>query len=301
MKVFDLHCDTLTTAMKKGIDIDDLSLEFSLSHLPPFERYVQTMAVFIPDTLRGDAATRYFVDTADFYTHQRLKFKEQFAPNPGGVETLLSVEGGAVLAGRLENISLLSEYEVRMMTLTWNGPNEIASGALSEGGLTAFGREVISAMEYAGIAADLSHLNDESFFDVMSCITKPPVVSHSNSRQICPNRRNLTDEQFCLIRDSGGIVGLNFHAPFISESPDPTTDELMAHLIHFLELGGENTVALGSDFDGAVMPSFINNASAMDSLYTYVVKSDVGQTLADKLFFGNAAEFFKNNFALPCT
>ena len=125
----------------------------------------------------------------------------------GRVGGLLTVEGGAVLGGRLDLIEELRRDGVRALTLTWNGANELGSGCETEEGLTPFGRRSVAALEQAGIAVDVSHLNDAGFRDLCAAAKRPFLATHSNARSICPVPRNLADWQICEIRDRGGIIG----------------------------------------------------------------------------------------------
>jgi membrane dipeptidase len=144
-----------------------------------------------------------------------------------------------------------------MLTLTWNGKNDIASGNDTADGMSDFGREAVRALEDHRIVVDVSHLNDAGFADLLHVATRPFVASHSNSRAVCPHPRNLTDAQFGEIRDRGGLVGINYYRAFIADVPagkDVTFDQLSRHIDHFLSLGGEKVLALGSDFDGSDTP-----------------------------------------------
>ena len=136
---------------------------------------------------------------------------------PGHCGAILSVEGGSAAAGSLDNIRSMYRDGVRLMTLTWNAENELGHGVWSPegGGLSPFGKEAVALMNRLGMIVDVSHLSDAGFADVAKISENPFVASHSCSRALCPHRRNLTDEMFSVIRDRGGLVGINFCREFL--------------------------------------------------------------------------------------
>ena len=145
---------------------------------------------------------------------------------------------------------------------------------MEDAGITAQGVDVMRRMEDARMILDVSHLNDTCFADVTRLATRPFVASPSNSRAVCGHPRNLTDAQFAEIRDRGGVVGLNFCPDFLRDDADttePTFDDLCRHVEHWLDLGGEDVVALGSDFDGTDLPACIPSAAAIPNLQSVFV------------------------------
>lgn len=315
--IWDLHCDTLTEGCQKGWGLRNNPAHFDLARLPHGWDWCQTVAIFIPDYLRGMAAIEYFEKNYLFFLRQ-LEENRVFAAQArdereveillteGRTALMLAVEGGAVLGGRLEQIFRLQECGVRLLTLTWNGSNELGGGAASEDGLTDFGRAGLRELERADIIVDVSHLNDRTFEEVLSLAHRPVLASHSNSRTICPHRRNLTDSQFRSIVEMGGLVGINFYLDFIvpqgvdqeAAGKKVLPEALIRHIWHFLELGGEDAIALGSDFDGCVIPDFIGEAAGLATLYTSMLQSGLGKSLTRKICFENARKFFQRYKAI---
>ncbi|MGI6262091.1 MAG: dipeptidase [Acutalibacteraceae bacterium] len=302
MRLFDLHCDTLVEAMNTGKELRHNDLQLSFDKGKEFSPWIQTMAVFVEDSVRGGDA-RGIVSRARQYLQSQLNRNpeirrcenpEDFAQVKNNAETgvMLSLEGGTPLAGDLRSVRELRKAGVRMMTLTWNGSNEIGGGAGAPGGLTPFGRSVISEMEACGMAVDISHASDELFAGVAEAAQKPFVASHSNSRAVCPHRRNLTDEQFGEIVRRGGIVGINLYPEFITGGSDASLDDIYRHLEHFWSLGGEKITAIGTDFDGAEMPSSIPDLAHLERLAEYLLGKNTKESLIDDLFFNNAYNFF---------
>lgn len=302
--IIDLHCDTLTKCEKRGFHLTNESLQLSLCKLPENIRLCQAMAVFIPDELRGYDAERYFDRVYEYFLAETKKYNiEQLFDESKIYEALLSkrfaamltVEGGAVLNGKLENVKRIYDLGVRMMTLTWNAANEICGGVETTQGFTAFGRKVVAEMERLGMVLDVSHLSDAGFFELCGLASKPFAASHSNSRKICKHPRNLTDGMFVQIANRGGIVGLNYCKRFIrDDGENGTVADLIRHAHHFLELGGEDTLALGSDFDGTDVPDYISGVEKLGFLAEAFEKSGISRAVTDKILFINAAKFFGN-------
>lgn len=315
-RVFDLHCDTLTDGFNNDYSLRGNTAHFDLNRIPQHWGWCQTMAIFIRDKLRGQPAIDYFNEVYGYFLQQLelncTTFEQARTPaditriiESRKTAAVLSVEGGAVLAGRLEEISRLAGLGVRMMTLTWNGANEIGGGASSDLGLTDFGYAAVRELERCRIAVDVSHLNDRTLEDVLKTAQKPVLASHSNSRTICSHRRNLTDSQFEAIAEMGGVVGLNLCCTFIDDScqmdahPDnrqricllSQPEMLIRHIWHLLELGGEDVLALGTDFDGATIPAYIGDVAGVATLRECMLQSGLGEKLTHKLLYKNALDF----------
>lgn len=299
MNVFDLHCDTLFKANEKSGSIIDNDYEFSLKKALKYNKYTQVMAVWMPDEYRGADAENLFMQCYNLLKQQLSKnkeFQQSLKFNSlSNYEVILAIEGGSALAGKIENIKKYREMGVRFLTLTWNGSNEIGDGIKCENpkGLTDFGKKAIPLLEENGIIIDVSHASEPLFWNVAELSKKPFVATHSNSRTICSNMRNLTDEQFKHICKIGGLVGLNFHRFFLADDGNADFSHIQKHLEHFLSLGGENILALGSDFDGADMPSCIKGAESMVDLYEYLLSKNYSEDILKKLFYNNAVEFLK--------
>lgn len=307
MKLFDLHSDSIIVMNSKESDLYCTETHISLAALSSFEKWCQTFAIFVPDSKRGQAAEEFFDLNYNYFQKMMEKFAttvEQVKSSSdiekivakGKCAAILSIEGGAVLAGKLENVQKLVDKNVKMLTLTWNGENEIASGSDTQKGFTDFGREAVRLMEEKGILVDVSHLNDVGFDQITSIAKKPLVATHSNSRAICSHKRNLTDEQFSYIAKNKGLVGLNLYQLFISDTEKAGTRlNLMKHVYHLLEIGGENTLACGSDFDGADIHSELDSPVKFGKFADYMREAGISQEVVDKIMYNNALRFFQEN------
>ena len=307
MDLFDLHCETITVCSSKNLELRHNDLHISLERLPAGSRWGQAFAIFVPDELRGEKAVEFFRENVRFFRAEMEKNADRIvqasdyqeimqAFDDGKFAAILTVEGGAALGGRLEMLDELRNCGVRMLTLTWNGENELGSGSDTHKGLTPFGIEAVRRMEELGILVDVSHLNDEGFADLCKVATKPFIATHSNSRTICNHSRNLTDEQFCAIRDRGGLVGLNYYRYFIKEDGiSKDIDDLLAHVRHFLSLGGEDILCCGSDFDGAEIPDYLNGLDRVENFRQALLGSGISLEITQKILFENVRRFFEKN------
>ncbi len=301
MNLFDLHCDTLYRTFTENKSIITNDCEISVQRADIFDNWIECMAVWIPDEIRGKAAEKL---VENCYNHLQKEIAESEGSVAqtdciGDIKTkkniILTIEGGAALNGKLENISKYRRMGVRAMTLTWNGGCEIGGGAdvKTSSGLTDFGRAVIPEMEKQGIVVDVSHASDKLFYDVAEIAKRPFVATHSNSRAVCAHRRNLTDEQFEIIIKSGGIVGLNFHKYFLSEDSQSLCD-IIKHAEHFLSIGGENALSIGSDFDGGELPDDMKSISDIEKVRDEFLRLNYNEELVNKIFYENAHNFFQN-------
>ena len=141
-------------------------------------------------------------------------------------------------------------------------------------------------MEEMHIYPDMSHISDAGFWDVIKTTHGPVVASHSDARALCPNRRNLTDDQFRAIRDSGGVVGLNLYRDFAG--PQGTIEELVAHVEHFLNLGGEKTLCIGGDLDGCeALATGMQGVQDVPKLYAALQARGYSEALLEDIFWNN--------------
>lgn len=326
LRVFDLHCDTLDRLAFHGDPfvsggfaehdahipaaqmsaLADNACSVSLSRTEGFA-WCQCFAAFIPDVVHGDAAWELFERVRAVLARELERSGDKLAQacgmpevdaahREGKTAAVLTVEGASFLEddraaeGRLD---ALTAAGVRMVALTWNGPNALGSGNDTRHGLTGFGRVCVGELERRGIVVDVSHLNDAGFKDVCNVSARPFAASHSNARSVCGHPRNLADWQLRELADRGGIVGLNFCTQFISvDHDDPTHDDVLRHVDHILETAGEDVLALGSDYDGCDVPSWLGPCDRIGSLHE-LLSRQFGRAIADKVFFENAHGFFE--------
>lgn len=319
-RIFDLHCDTLDRLCATDgtwqftadaadvpashmLDLAENDAHVSLERMAGAQ-WCQCFAIFMPDEFRGEGACRFFDRVYAYFERQMDKHDDLVCQvrDVAGIDSvlasgrsaaLLTVEGGSVLAGDLDRVELLADRGVRVLTLTWNGRNELASGHETHLGLSALGRKAVPALEEAGIVIDVSHINDEGFWEVDKLAARPYVATHSNLRAVCDHKRNLTDDQFRAIASRGGIVGINFSSHFLAEGlDDPKPDYLLRHVDRALSLDGEDVLALGSDYDGTEIPSWLWPCDRVLGLYD-LLAHEFGGDIADKICFSNARDFLE--------
>lgn len=182
---------------------------------------------------------------------------------------MLSLEGCEVFEKDIAAVAAWREKGVRMGALVWNNPNAIGTPAKvdAKSGLTAYGIRVAKEMQRLGMAVDTSHLNEGGFYDLFAKTDRPPMASHSCCRALCDHCRNLTDEQLRLMIREGSYVGVNFYPHFLSEDGKATCETIAQHIDHICQLGGENNVGFGSDFDGIeVTPDDLTGADQLPLL-----------------------------------
>lgn len=314
MDLFDLHCDTAyeCAAVLGGRPLSEGAGHLSLDRGAYLGQWRQVFAVFMPDEapdgspLRGQSAVAHYERVLAWLQRQEREFPDRFvicrdaaslerATEPGVCGAMISVEGGSATAGSLERIRKMYADGVRMMTLTWNAENELGSGVWAEpdNGLSGFGRQAVALMNELGMAVDVSHLSDRGFWQVAELAKAPFAASHSCARSLCGHRRNLTDDMFRAVRDAGGIVGVNFYKSFLRDDENASLDDILRHTEHFLALGGEKTVCMGSDFDGAEMPRGVTGVESMGDIYECFLRANYGESLVRDIFSGNAMRFFK--------
>ena len=298
MRHFDLHCDTLSRCAAEKASLVDNGFDISLEKGQIFDCWVQAFAAFINDDLRGAKAYHAFQAQAAVL-QKAVEAGKAVSYDPdnlreGVCNAMLTVENGAALGGKLERIREFAEMGVRVFSLVWNGENELAGGVQSESGLTELGKAAVKELEKNRIIIDVSHLNTLGFWDLCEIAERPFLATHSNCFEICPHKRNLDDLQIREIIRRKGLIGINFYPIFINGESDASFQEIRRHIRHILSLGGEDVIAVGSDFDGAAMPSRLDGIGKIPGWQENLVKH-FGPELADKIVFGNAQRFFKEN------
>jgi len=211
----------------------------------------------------------------------RTTVEAMAARDAGELAIFLSLEGADPLQDDIRLLRIFYELGVRLLGLVWSRRNAAADGAFfssrqegKKGGLTPFGVELVQAAEQLGMVIDLSHLNDEGFWDVMEVARKPLIVSHSNCRALAGTMRNLTDAQIKAVAAKGGVIGMNSVNVFIRDNGDNVTiADFVDHVDHIANLCGIEHVGLGFD----LCDSFANHFNMVEMLPTRdVVKGHSG-------------------------
>lgn len=221
------------------------------------------------------------------------------ATGSGPVAMLLHIEGAEAIDADFCALEVLYAAGLRSLGPVWSRNNIFAEGvpmAHPSGpdigsGLTDAGKALVTACNDLGILIDLSHLNEKGFWDVAKISSKPLVATHSNAHVLCPGARNLIDRQLDAVAESGGVVGINFHVGFLREdgvfNSDTPLETIVRHADHLVSKLGEDGVALGSDFDGCLLPKAIGDATGLPELIKAFRAAGYGEELIAKLCYRN--------------
>lgn len=316
MNLIDLHCDTLWRLMDLEGEGDLLDNDGSVSirKLESEGAMAQFFACFVyRDAMDGntpeeqyEAGYWHVLDMIDYMASQteRCSGRLEMAKEPADIETIhkkgeiaavLTVEEGGVLNGRLARLEELYERGVRLMTLLWNYENCIGAPnsrdrLLMEKGLTPFGIRVVEKMNGLGMIVDISHASDSVFWDVLRHSRKPVAATHSNCRALADHPRNLTDEMLKALGENGGVAGLNFYGPFLGTPDVSCLEEMTAHVLHMIKVGGMDLPAIGTDFDGfdGMQKMDIPDIGRMGRLWEALKKKGLTEGQLDKIWYKNA-------------
>ncbi len=265
--VFDLHCDTLSQLLGRKMEsfgsLRANDCHINLTRAEKLPGYAQCFAVFTTDLWKDKSP----VSPVQAFERQIVQFQREMNNNPdkiamaysardvihnfekGLMSGVLTIEGPAGFDFDPALLADLSLVGFRMTTLGWNEKNALTGSNVTGGGLTEQGREYVKEAQRNQMIVDVSHISDEGFWDIMNITEKPVIASHSNSRAVHNHSRNLTDEMFLALCQTGGLAGINMYTEFLGEKADIET--VCDHICHFLELDPTGKhIALGGDLDG---------------------------------------------------
>ena len=295
-KVCDAHCDTLSHLVSGGT-LENATV--TPERLAAGGVSLQVFALFASYG-RGiepyEKARRMLSAAGEFPVPVLTGALPAALPDaPTGV---FSIEGGEILQGSLERFAEFdAAARVRMIALTWNFENEIGHPAKNgpEGGLKPFGLSLVREMNRKGVLCDVSHLNEAGFWDVIEHSTLPPVASHSNARALCEHTRNLTEAQIRAVIEKKGYIGVNFYSAFLANGRAATLEDVYRHVDAILQLGGEDVVGFGSDFDGIdAWPEGLANPADFPALLNFLAaRGGYAPEVLEKIAGGNLFRVLK--------
>lgn len=217
----------------------------------------------------------------------------------GLMAAIMHIEGAEGIDTNLDVLDVLFRAGLRSIGPVWSRPTAFGHGVPfrfpSDGdtgpGLTSAGKDLVRECNKMGIMLDMSHLTSAGFWDTVKLSDAPIVATHSNSSTLCRHSRNLTDDQLSAIKDSDGMVGINFAVDFLrlegQTRMDVGIDQMMRHLDYLIEHVGEDRVGFGSDFDGAQIPPEIGDVGGLPVLQMAMKKHGVDDILMAKICNGN--------------
>lgn len=302
-KIADLHVDTLCPLTDRGLSFDNTQTMLNLSTMKKGNVQFQIFACFtLPD--KPYERVNQLIDTYDLMLRDNKKFvptltKDDFAKD--GIHTMISIEEGMALEGKMERLIEFYNRGVRLITLTWNYPNEIGFPNNPKenipnvtDGLTEFGRQLVEKMNELGVAIDISHLGDKCALEVLNMSKKPVIASHSGARAVCNHVRNLTDEMILLLIKNGGFMGINFCKDFLTKRDEATIDDIIKHINHVRDLGGIDNVGFGSDYDGISNKNIeMKDASFFQEIANRLLAEGYSRGEVEKICYLNAINVFK--------
>ena len=309
--VFDFHCDT--ALMLLGDDLNQAgSLRKNNGHID-LERagklggYAQCFACFttdIPELLHGISPIVLFerelatiqreVDkNSDLISiaYSAAEIEENRAA--GKLSAILTLEGTAGIDYNPALLEDLWAIGFRVSSLGWNEKNPLTGSNVTGGGLTDLGREYVKEAQRLGMRIDVSHISDDGFWDIMKITQAPIIATHSNSRAVHHHSRNLTDDMFRAIRETGGVAGYNACRDFTGENPN--LDTICDHILHFLELDPDGKhIALGGDLDGVeTMPDGFEGVQSYPALAQRLLERGLSEENVMDIFWNNAIRVMK--------
>lgn len=309
MNLFDLHCDTALYLYKKNLSLTDNNLHISLDRAAKYPHYAQVMAIWSDKRLDDRAAYRQYHHSADYFLRQVDTYRDRAmicrtagdlhtAWDTGRSALFLAVEDARILEGEIDRLPVLFARGVRFLTLAWGSSSCICGAHNTGDGLTDFGREVIRRCFELGIVPDISHGSDATMEEILTmgeAAGKPVIATHSNARSVCPHNRNLTDAQFCRVRDMGGLVGISLCPEHLRADGPASVEDVIRHIEHYLSLGGEGTVALGADLDGTSLPKDFSDIEDIASIADAMAARGHSRDVIDAICWGNALRFVEEN------
>ena len=307
MNYFDLHADTLTEIKKTDESLYENTCDLDLKRIARFHgHYGQLFAIWKDRklTAEGDPADEFlFLYRRALQLLNSENRRISICRNAEEMQAAWKLNKGAAFFS-IEDLSLMGNladrafsYGIRFATLTWNYLNEYGCGAVSDQkrGLSEKGKAAVAEIDRQRMILDVSHLSDQGVEDVCCLTDRPFIASHSNLRAVCRHPRNLKTEHAKEIMRRKGLIGLNLFAPFVGTAP--TLETFRKHLDMMLDLGGENAVSIGADFDGSDgrFPQGIIGVQSMQELRQYLADCGYTDSLLEKLFFQNVKEFMIRN------
>ena len=323
MFVLDTHCDT-PTLLIKGMDLGKGAPggQVDLAKLKAGGVDASFFALYTSAELSPEASTTRALEMLASIYDAVGQYPDQVAiatspsealanKEKGLFSILIGIENGSPIQKSLSLLRLFYHFGARYMTLTHNGDNEIADAAMEGkrwGGLSPFGREVVSEMNRLGMIIDMAHVSDLTFNDVLACSKSPIVSTHSCCRALANHPRNMTDDMIRRMADKGGVIQINFYPVFLSDSyakayaesgekatPKPTAEDVVRHIDHAVNVAGIEHVGIGTDFDGIeVTPEGLEDISKLPIVFDLLKRKGYSEDQIEKIAGQNFLRVFND-------
>ena len=303
--VFDFHCDTALALLGEDFNqagsLRKNNLHIDLERASKLGGYAQCFACFTTPMMedwyhlspivifeREIATIQREIDAnSDMISIAYSPGEIRANQDSGRMSAILTLEGTAGFGHDPALLEDLHAIGFRIVSLAWNEQNPLTGSHVTGGGLTDMGKEFVKEAQRLGMLVDVSHISDEGFWDMMKITDGPIIATHSNSRSIQNNSRNLTDDMFRAICETGGIAGYNACDEFTGENP--TVDTICDHILHFLDLDSSGKhVALGGDLDGvSKMPEGFVGVQSWPVLAERLLSRGLQENTVRDIFWNN--------------
>lgn len=303
--VFDFHCDTALALLGEDFNqagnLRSNKLHIDLERASKLDGYAQCFACFTTPMMEE----WYHISPIVIFEREIATIQREIDKNSdlisiayspaeikenrknGRMSAILTLEGTAGFGHDPALLEDLYAIGFRIVSLTWNEKNPLTGSHVTGGGLTDMGCEFVREAQRLGMLVDVSHISDEGFWDIMKITNAPVIATHSNSRSVWNNSRNLTDDMFRAISETGGIAGYNACDEFTGEKPN--LDTICDHILHFMEIApsGKN-IALGGDLDGvSKMPEGFEGVQSWPVLASRLLERGLGEKAVLDIFWNN--------------
>lgn len=307
LPVFDLHCDTALAISERGRENRDQlrrnACHIDLERARELGGYAQCFALFTTPIF-----DEWFQKpVTEVFEHMLTNLESELERNSdlirkagsaavveanyaaGKMSAILTLEGTAGIGYDPARLEALYARGVRISTLGWNEKNPLTGSNVTGGGLTDLGREFVRECQRLGILVDVSHISDEAFWDIMKITEAPIVASHSNLRSLCGHSRNLTQDMYKAICETGGTAGINLCPPFLAEE-NASVDAACDHIFRFLELDPDGThLSLGGDLDGIdSLPAGFAGVQSYNDMADRLLERGLDEKTIRNLYWHNA-------------
>ncbi len=323
MNYIDMHCDTLLKTLGGSSLYENPRNMLDVARMVSAGQGAQFFAVFFPPVPDPDDAppvqNSWLLSDDQLFEQARQNLLDTVSAHgdvigmaytvddierhiaAGRCAAVLTMEDARAVNGEMAKLRYFYDAGVRAMSLTWNAANcfghpNTADAAKMQLGLTDFGKQAMTEMNALGIIVDVSHLSDGGFWDVAALSAKPFAATHSNCRALCAHPRNLSDEMIRALADKGGVAGVNFAPQFLAPDAgdESRVEDICRHVLHFIKIGGEDCVGLGSDFDGIGGALEVGEPGQMHQIFDRLANKGVSARQMEKFTHGNVLRVFRD-------
>ena len=344
----DTHLDTLQRVLYEGVDLGRRlpDGQVDLPRLREGGVHAPFFAVWVDSIFKGRAAVRQTDKLIDAMEGVIKKYPDQVElartaadveriRKAGRIAALMGIEGGHAINDSLDELRRFHQRGIRYMTLTWANNTSWADSSgdpRRRGGLNDFGRQVVREMNRIGMIVDISHVSDETFYDVIKATQKPVIASHSSCRALANVKRNMSDDMIRALARNGGVIGINFYSGFLDAEfnrrlnagkpyrpgpkdlgdlhrlgaeryktfitmtslPPLPLEKLIDHIDHAVKRVGPDHVGLGSDFDGIdASPAGMEDVSKIPNITRALLQRGYSEVDVKKILGGNFMRVLK--------